>query len=191
MEIKTSWTGWVHHESLESKQFICGYCGKDVGAHMGYRHSRDHHAKSYLCPNCGLPTLFYGEYQSPGPLIGREILGLPEDIKSVYKEMRSTIKNDDYTSTALLGRKLIMHIAVEAGAKEGDNFKSYIDFLAQKHYVPPKADRLLEFVRGLGNEKNHEIKLGTAEEAQKIIKFIESLLYFVYELESEYQTSAE
>jgi hypothetical protein len=38
------------------------------------------------------------------------------------------------------------------------------------------------FFRGsLGNEKNHEIKIGTKDEAAKILKFIEALLIFMYE----------
>jgi hypothetical protein len=41
-------------------------------------------------------------------------------------------------------------------------------------------------MRKLGNEKNHEIKLGTQDEVEKVIKFAEALLYFVYELSNEF-----
>lgn len=140
----------------------------------------------YICPNCGLPTFFFGTEQHPGPLLGREIRGLHSDIDAVYKELRNTAKNASYTATSLLGRKLIMHIAVEAGAKEGQTFEAYVNYLSDNHYLPPNADKLLTYMRRLGNEKNHEIKLGQKEEADRIIKFVEALLYFVYELNEEF-----
>jgi hypothetical protein len=58
--------------------------------------------------------------------------------------------------------------------------------LSKNHYLPPNADKLLEYMRKLGNEKNHEIKLGTQDEVEKVIKFAEALLYFVYELSNEF-----
>jgi hypothetical protein len=119
-------------------------------------------------------------------MIGREIKGLEPDVQEVYKEIRETAKDGCYTATILLGRKLIMHIAVEAGAEEGKTFKEYVNFLASKHYVPPNAQKLLDYMRELGNEKNHEIKLGSPEEVQKIVKFVEALLYFIYEIETEF-----
>jgi hypothetical protein len=157
-----------------------------VGAHTGYFNNQQPTAQIYLCPNCGLPTFFYEEEQHPGPLMGRDIDGLDEDIEQIYREIRETAKDGCFTATILLGRKLIMHIAVEAGAKEGQSFKQYINFLATKNYVPPNAKRLLDYMRDLGNEKNHEIKLGTPEEVHKLVKFIEALLYFIYELENEF-----
>jgi len=124
-------------------------------------------------------------------MMGRDVQGLPHDIEAVYKEIRDTAKGGSLTAAILLGRKLIMHIAVGAGAEEGKSFKQYIDYLAKEHYIPPKASKLLDYMRELGNEKNHEIKLGTPEEVQRLVKFVESLLYFVYELEAEFPEKTE
>lgn len=183
------WQQWQHSASLDSKEFTCGYCGLQVGSHVGYYPNNRPDACIYICTTCGLPTFFFGSDQYPGASIGREINGLPDDIASVYKELRNTAKDSSYTAALMLGRKLIMHIAVEAGAKEGDSFKSYVNYLSTNHYLPPNADKLLEYMRKLGNEKNHEIKLGTQDEVEKVIKFVEALLYFVYELSNEFNVA--
>lgn len=39
-------------------------------------------------------------------------------------------------------------------------------------------------------KKNHEIKIGTKDEAEKILKFIEALLIFMYEFPSEFPDSS-
>lgn len=189
--LELQWQHWDRHGTLSSRKFVCGYCGDKVGAHMGYSNNASPAAKIYLCPNCGLPTFFWGEEQAPGPMIGREIKGLEPAVQEVYREIRETTKNGCYTAAILLGRKLIMHIAVDAGALEGKTFKEYVDFLATKHFVPPNAQKLLDYMRSLGNEKNHEIKLGSPDEVHKIVKFVESLLYFIYEIKTEFEDSGE
>lgn len=184
--VNIGWDGWNNLYDLSSNNYICGYCGDKVGAHKGYYHNRIA-ARIYICPNCGLPTFFYGGNQHPGPLLGKPIRNLPVDVESIYSEIRESVKVSNYTSAVLLGRKLIMHIAVTtAGAEEGKTFKQYVQHLSSSHYIPPNADKLLEYIRELGNEKNHEIKIGLKEEAERILKFIEALLYFVYELEEEF-----
>lgn len=187
--MKMSQDHWSNVGQLSPRPFICGYCGKDIGAHKGYHNSHGS-AYIYICPNCGCPTLFQSNTQIPGPMMGRDIAGLNEDTAAVYKEMRNSAKDGNNTAVVMLGRKLIMHIAVEAGADEGKTFAEYVTYLGQQHYTPPNAAPLLDYMRKLGNEKNHEIKLGTAEEAQKIIKFVEALLYFVYELKNEFSDIA-
>lgn len=176
---------WGNAGQFSSRPFICGYCGKEIASRTGY-HNQPGGAYVYICPNCGHPTFFRGDQQVPGPMIGRDVGGLNEDTAEVYREMRDSAKNGCNTAVIMLGRKLIMHIAVEAGAPEGKTFAEYVTYLGQQHYTPPNAEPLLDYMRKLGNEKNHEIKLGTPDEAQKIIKFVEALLYFVYELKNEF-----
>jgi hypothetical protein len=179
------WNDWQQLSSLDPKEFDCGFCGKSVGTNHGYFHQGSGpNTKIYICTNCGSPTFFDQEVnQYPGPILGRDLKGLPDDVASVYKEIREDIKNQCFTSALLLGRKLIMHVAVDiAKAKEGESFVSYIEHLEKSNYIPPNANKLLEYLRKLGNEKNHEIKLGVSAEAERILSFIEALLYFIYEL---------
>jgi len=44
-----------------------------------------------------------------------------------------------YTASVLCCRKLLMNLAVSKGAKEGENFFKYVDYLATKGYIPPNG----------------------------------------------------
>jgi hypothetical protein len=127
-------------------------------------------AHIYLCSSCGCPTFFdYQNNQFPGPIIGRNIDHLPKDVGEIYKEMREDVKNASYTSAILLGRKLIMHLAVDvAKAEEGEKFVKYIEHLKLSGYIPPNGDKALEYMKNLGNEKNHEIKIGMEDRGQPV-----------------------
>jgi len=179
-----NWNNWERLESLSSKEYTCGYCGKEVGTTHGYHHNGSGQlTKIYICTNCGSPTYFSQEgNQHPGSLLGRNIENLPPDISEIYREIRESIKVANYTSAQLLGRKLIMHLAVSvANAKEGETFVQYVEHLKSAGYIPPNGETWINYVKKLGNEKNHEIKIGTVNEAKSILKFIEVLLIFIYE----------
>lgn len=179
-----NWNTWQRLENLSAKAFTCGYCGKEIGTTHGYHHEGSGpHTKIYICTNCGCPTFFNQEgAQNPGPLLGRNIENLPSDISEIYREIRDSIKVGNYTAAQLLGRKLIMHLAVSvAGAKEGETFVQYVEHLKSANYIPPNGETWINYVKELGNEKNHEIKIGKIDEAKSILKFIEVLLIFIYE----------
>jgi hypothetical protein len=182
------WDGWQQLANLNAEEFTCGYCGKEIGTNHGYYYnSSNPYIKIYICTNCGSPT-FFDEHniQHPGAFLGRNIEKLPNDISEIYQEIRESIKCSSYTAAILLGRKLIMHLAVNvANAKEGKTFVEYIDDLKSAGYVPPNGEFWINNIKKLGNEKNHEIKIGTSDEATKILKFIEILLIFVYEFSQE------
>ena len=182
------WSEWQQLSNLSPKEFDCGFCGKGIGTNHGYFHQGSGPStRIYICTNCGCPTFFdQQDNQHPGPILGRDVKGLPNDIENVYREIREDIKNQCFTSAILLGRKLIMHVAVDvAKAKEGESFVAYIEHLEKSNYIPPNASKLLDYLRKLGNEKNHEIKLGNLVESERILGFIEALLFFIYELGGE------
>jgi len=74
-----------------------------------------------------------------------------------------------------------MSVAVAQGAKEGGTFLSYVEYLADKGYVPPNGRGWVDHIRLKGNEATHEIKLMTPDDASELISFAEMLLKFVYE----------
>ena len=102
----------------------------------------------------------------------------------MYKEARECVSVAAYTSSVLASRKLLMHIAVEQGAKEGESFVAYVDYLATKGYVPPNGKGWVDHIRRKGNEANHEIVLMTKKDAEELISFLEMLLKFIYEFPS-------
>jgi len=74
-----------------------------------------------------------------------------------------------------------MHVAVEQGAEAGSSFVAYVDFLADKGFVPPNGRGWVDHIRLKSNEANHEIVLMSSEEATDLIAFAEMLLKFIYE----------
>lgn len=184
---KLDWSKWSSLVDQEPVEFKCGYCGAHVGTHRGFYHKDHHSYRVYVCTNCGRPTFFGDSTQTPGSLLGRNIGKLPENVERLYIEINKAIQNGLHTSAILSGRKLIMHLAVDvAGAEPGLNFVDYISHIKDSGYIPPNGEQLLEYIRTLGNQNNHEIIFADEDQANKLHKFIESLLIFMYELPSEF-----
>ena len=74
-----------------------------------------------------------------------------------------------------------MNIAVSHGAKPGETFLSYVEYLATAGYVPPNGKGWVDYIRKKGNEATHEIALMSAEDATRLVAFSEMLLKFIFE----------
>jgi uncharacterized protein DUF4145 len=153
-----------------------------VGQAIGFQSKAHPVAYIYICAYCGAPTYFDPNgFQIPGPSFGENVGSLPQDVAALYNEARSCVKANANTSAVLTCRKLLMHIAVEKGAKPGQSFIEYIEYLAGKGYVPPDGQGWVDHIRKKGNEANHEIKIMSAEDAKELITFSAMLLKFIYE----------
>ncbi|MCB0453717.1 MAG: DUF4145 domain-containing protein, partial [Aequorivita sp.] len=76
------------------------------------------------------------------------------------------------------------------------SFGQYVTYLEENNYIPPNGKKWVDSIRKLGNEANHKIEFKTPQEAERILKFTEMLLRFIYELpgimeETEIQTENE
>lgn len=182
--------GWFDTSEIEHMEWVCGYCGKDVAGNVGYRLDDDIGDKYvYICPNCENPTAFiYGDNgevrQIPSPVCGNDVDCLPESVGEIYGEVRRCIQCSAFTAAVLLMRKLLMHVAVEQGADEGQSFVSYVDYLDSHHWIPPTARQWVDAIRKYGNDVNHEITVSTEEQAKQLLDFTEMLLKLVYEFPS-------
>jgi hypothetical protein len=175
-------TDWHHVGGLNAKGYICSFCGHRVGPALGYHTQVSPQSHIYICSYCNAPTYFdFHGTQFPGPPFGNAVDALPPDVEALYNEARSCAKVNSYTSTVLTCRKLLMHIAVEKGAPEGQSFLQYVQYLAAEGYVPRDAKGWVDHIRQKGNEANHEIKIMSAGDAEDLITFSEMLLKFIYE----------
>ncbi|WP_295095257.1 DUF4145 domain-containing protein [Ruminococcus sp.] len=173
---------------LTSHSIECGFCGNKVAPNTGYYlNSGYEDIYIYKCPQCSNPIIYNSNSEEtfPGAMYGREVKGLPENIQTLYDECRTNYSNKCYTSSQMIARTLLMHIAVEQGAKEGETFAKYIDYLDNNHYIPPNGKDWVDFIRKSGNVANHEIIIKEKEETEKVITFLSSLLLFIYELPNE------
>jgi hypothetical protein len=183
---------WQQVSALARKQYICGHpgCGSLVGPDRGYyaanvpanpRTAQPSEVAVYLCSYCEQPTYFFDERQVPGAPYGNAVEGLPDDVGSLYQQARDAFAVEAYTSSVLTCRKLLMNVAVSQGAREGETFIGYVQYLADSGYVPPHGQGWVDHIRQRGNEANHEIRLMTKGDAEELIAFVEMLLKFIYE----------
>jgi hypothetical protein len=184
----TSWTiNWQQLGSQSSRRYTCGHCGSPLASERGWQ---AHHPQAgtpvawiYICHLCNNPTYFDPEKkQIPGCAFGDTVADIPdESVRILYDEARNATAAGCHTAAVLSCRKLLMHIAVAKGAAEGENFISYVEYLAAKNYVPPDAREWVDQIRAKGNEANHQIVIMSREDAEELISFSEMLLKLIYE----------
>lgn len=176
---------WINVERINSKEFLCGYCGCEIASERGYRCSSGEFI--YICHKCNKPTFMdiYGN-QTPNYLMGKEFkVAIPENIKELYNEARRCYGVNAYSAVAMCCRKLLMHIAVECGAEENLKFVEYVNYLDEENYIPKNSKKWVDIIRQKGNETTHEIKISNEKEASQLIKFIEIIITLIYEIEQE------
>jgi len=179
---------WRDTKTIQSKSFQCGYCGNPLAAEKGFtaylgNRTTNTDAVIMICHRCSRPTFFdHDGAQVPGVTFGNDVPGVSdESVVALYDEARKTTGAGCYTSAVLACRKLLMHIAVSKGAKAGDSFVSYVEFLSDKNYVPPDAKDWVDHIRKIGNEANHEIAIMKRDDAEELLSFIEMLLKVIFE----------
>ncbi|KAF6687141.1 DUF4145 domain-containing protein [Pseudomonas sp. EKM23D] len=171
---------WHNPQQIRTRSFICGHCAHKVGSSAGYFSGANQ--LIYICPHCGNPNYWgNGMGQIPGVAPGRPVTHVPKDINGLYEEARRCAGSGSFTGSVLLCRKLLMNIGVQEGAQEGKSFVYYIEFLAEKGFIPPNGRTWVDQIRQKGNEATHEIALMTSADASELVTFTEMLLKFIYE----------
>lgn len=180
---------WENLTKLDSVSYTCGYCGREVASNegwVGHDSVQGHRAMVFICHNCTNPTAMLADRpQVPGVQFGKKVEEITDvSVNALYDEARRCTGSSCYTAAILCSRKLLMHIAVSQGAAIGLNFTDYVDHLSNNGYVPPNGKLWVDHIRKKGNEANHEITIGTKEQAEELLTFLEMLLKFIYEFPS-------
>lgn len=163
-------------------EYTCGYCHKPTSGFIVTRHIRME-IQWLICLNClhGSVRDEWGIY--PQPLLGDDVIGLPELISGAYDEARKSLSSQSYTACELMCRKILMNISVDKGASAGQGFTSYIDYIQQQGYTTPPMSGWVDIIRRNGNESNHEIKAPDKKRAEGTLSFTTQLLKLVYEMD--------
>jgi uncharacterized protein DUF4145 len=74
------------------------------------------------------------------------------------------------------------------GAAEGLKFIEYVNFFADKGFLPPNSKHWVDHIRKKGNEATHEIAIMSEQDAKDLIFLVEMLLRFIYEFPSMVRT---
>jgi uncharacterized protein DUF4145 len=179
---------WQQVSATGRAQYQCGYCGNRVGPNTCYvaKTVINKAAFIFICPTCTRPTFVdINGVQVPAARLGSEVHGITEpSVQTLYNEARDCTAVGAFTAAAMLCRKILMHLAVQHGAKPGDSFVAYVDHLQAAGFVPPNGKPWVDEIRKKGNVANHEIALVGQQDAEQILAFTEMLLRFNYEFPS-------
>ena len=179
---------WPQQGNIRSRSYVCGYCGNPLASQLGWlgvqrENQNVPRGSIYICHQCTRPTFFDEDgKQYPGVSYGEAVKSVSDAVlNEIYEEARKATSAGCFTAAVLCCRKLLMHLAVAKGAKPGETFKSYVEYLAKNNYVPPDCKLWVDQIRDTGNEANHEIVLMKREDAEHLISFCEMLLKIFYE----------
>lgn len=172
---------WQSNTEVPAASYFCGYCGNGIASAVGFPHLTDNLRVIRICPFCDKPTYFHHEERTPAPVPGKPVEHLPEKIETLFNEARRCAGQGCFTAAVLVYRKMLMNIGVAEGAKENLSFIKYVEYLADKGFVPPNGKAWVDHIREKGNEANHEIVLMSAEDTETLTAFVEMLLRFIYE----------
>lgn len=190
--------GWKPH--TEPRRFACGWCGSDVSSQVGvFKHEMSYPLLGMgpmtgpstfsrdirVCVTCGGATTFVEKEQYPGPLLGERFD--PKDkstevkqIIALYDEACVALSQGGPSCAVLMFRKLLMHIAVEQGAKKGVKFVQYVEHLKDEGVVGKPQHDLATRIKDAGNEENHEVRRATVKEAEDLLDLASLLIRSVY-----------
>jgi hypothetical protein len=162
--------------------FRCGSCGREVS---GAVVAQDPQAPVLWlqCTNCcSGSVLSFGRFV-PATEPGEPVQGLPDDVDEAWQEARQSLGAGAFAASQLVCRKVLMHVAVEKGAKTGLSFAEYIDFLAASGYVTPPMRPWVDFIRQAGNSATHELEPHDKDRALSTLAFTQQLLTLIYAME--------
>lgn len=177
---------WQNSDDLAPRSYICGYCGTPRIADKGYLAKLDHGDKwafIYICDNCTRPT-FFSPYddQVPGPIYSHPVRYIEDPkVGYLYEEARKCAAHQNYTASVLCCRKLLMNVAVQKGAAEGQSFSSYVEYLGNLGFLPPDGKQWVDLIRQKGNEAAHQIAQMSKDDSDNLLSFVYMLLVFIYE----------
>lgn len=184
--------GWYLHDAR--KTYVCGICGTKVTSTSGIQKtwadtaaeiSHPQRRDIRICPDCQFATTFHGLRQFPEPLVGerfnaRSLSGDAQLVVALYDEARFALSRSGSSCPVLILRKLLMHIAVEQGAKPGESFLNYCDYLKDQNIVAKPQHAIVDRIRKAGNEENHEIRRATEDEAADLLDLVTVLIKCIY-----------
>jgi len=182
----------------EAEDYLCGVCGKPVHetciASATYDENHGAHKGKILwciCP-CGQPTVITMQI-FPAPLLKNQhplpmefIAGKnwPPDLERLFREAAASFAAGAFTASAMVCRKILMVVACEAGAQEGQSFASYVDHIIAAVVPIPSAKPSIDKIRTIGNDANHDVAFVAEPEARRAMSIAAYVLNSAYSLPS-------
>lgn len=165
--------------------FSCGHCGnKGSGAVLAIHKIEDKMAYWLMCTSCDDASVLARDGNIyPSVPFGPKIEGLPDEVEKAYIEARKCMSVSAYTACELVCRKILMHVAVDKGAAEGDTFAAYLTHLENQGYITPPMKVWVDLIRQNGNRAAHRIDSPDKDRAESTLMFTAELLRLTYEMD--------
>lgn len=182
--------GYVGHREIKKPDgstrdawytYCCGHCDTRVSGAVVARHEG---TQWLLCPSCSEGSVVDQRGNlHPSVAFGPHIDGLPNSTAKAYQEARRCLSVGAYTASDLVCRKILMHVAVDKGAREGEPFASYLEYLETQGYVTPPMRSWVGMIRTHGNEAAHLLEEPDRARAESTLMFTAELLRIIYEMQ--------
>lgn len=165
--------------------YRCPHCEEAVsGAVIAQVNQSTEPSVSWLrCTACGKGAVLQDDAVQPSGKAGEAVEGLPPEVQSAYDEARASASAGAYTACELMCRKILMHVAVDKGAKEGEPFASYVDYLIAQGYLTPPMKPWADLIQQHANIATHKIPPSDKNRAFGTLSFTAQLLRLVYEMD--------
>jgi len=174
-----------------SFESFCGHCNLPITLDAFARHTspiagqttRRTEFYTGICPKCGKPIIhnYLNNSVLPTSRGFENIKHLPKDVETLYNEIRDAFSMNAFTCCVIAGRTLLANVAVEQGAKDGESFTFYVDYMVSSFMPHNSSKPWIDKVRSLGNNSAHKLVIGTKENAETSLKFLVAILKIVYE----------
>lgn len=171
-------------------EFTCPSCSKSISGSVIAQTRADLEDTQVLwvrCPSCHHGAVVNSGVLAPFAPAGELVEGLPADVAAAYDEARKCAGVHAFTSCELMCRKILMHVAVDKGDKDGESFAHYITYLEESGYTTPTMKPWVDLIRRHGNLSTHEIPPADQGRAMGTLAFTAQLLKLVYEMDFKVQ----
>lgn len=145
-----------------------------------------------MCSACGMGAFAIGDaykqrmvFPKPSPFDTPD--HLPKDLEQTWLEARRSFSISAFTGSALMCRKIIFHLAVDAGLPSKNEkgfaprFEDCVDHLVAEEYITARHKRQwVDSIRKWGNVATHELAPINEQVAYSALEFTRHLLIQVY-----------
>lgn len=150
------------------------------------------HAAWLMCSVCGMGSFAVGTpgrpvkvFPRPWPFAVPD--HLEDHVRGTWIEALRAYAAEAFTSSSLMCRKIVFHMAVEAGlpAKNdrgfAPNFEACVKHLVKEEYITKRQqNQWVDSIRQWGNKATHELEPINREVAYSALEFTLELLRMVY-----------
>lgn len=181
----------VDCSSCGSKRMLAvasGNCPEKFEGQAGY----NPHAGWLMCVACGMGAFAVGSTNRAHHVFPKpEPFGTPdnlsEEVAHTWDEALKSFTASAFTGCALMCRKIIFHMAVEAGLPEKNdndrapNFDKCVKHLVDSgHITQRQKDQWVDSIRKWGNTATHDLAPVDEDTAFSALQFTFQLLQMVY-----------